>query len=244
MLPFISYMTFPSHRLFHLLLLISLFGSAVFAQIAVNTDNWCRQGLFTVDSRDFGVSFVKGGKGTKTYFYGDDSERCPESVNCRTKSYVVSGDTVITNRKRGDYVCAWYSPLKGSPTVGWLKASDLDSPEMLSDASEKVWVGEWLYADNNIIFAPTNQPDTLNVKGNAFWKGFGDNIHIGEIDGVATYKEGTLEYSDGTGKYDCRVSMQLATEKFLIVADNMNCGGANVTFSGIYRKNSAKRKKN
>ncbi len=82
------------------------------------------------------------------------------------------------------------------------------------------------------------------MKGNAFWKGLGDIIRIGELDGVAEHKDGALEYSDGNGEFDCRLSMQFATESFLIVADNMNCGGANVTFSGVYRKAPGKPKKN
>ncbi len=227
-----------------IVLTVVLCGNTVFSQIPGNPDNWCRQGFFTQESDDFGVSTVKGKKGTRAYFYGDDSEKCPGSLSCKTRSYVVSGDSVVTNRKRGDYVCAWFAPLQGAPTVGWLKASDLDPREDLSDASAKVWVGEWKYAENDIIFASADEPNTFSVKGNAFWKGLGDNIHIGELDGVAKHKDGSLEYSDGNGEFDCRASMRLATESFLIVADNMNCGGANVTFSGVYRKAPAKPKKN
>lgn len=219
-----------------------LSASSVFAQVPGNPDHWCREGFFTNDSKDFGVSLVKGRTGTRSFFYGDDSDKCPGSVNCRSKSYVVSGDTVITNRKRGEYVCAWYTPPKGAPTVGWLKASDLDSPVILTDASESVWVSEWKYAENQITLAQAKLPGALTVKGNAFWKGLGDNIHIGELDGVAKYSDGKLEYSDGTGEYDCRVNMQLAAGSFLIVADNLNCGGANVSFSGIYRKLAARHK--
>lgn len=223
---------------------VVLSGGSLFAQVPGNPDHWCRQGFFTSDSKDFGVSLVRGGKGARSFFYGDDSDKCPGSVNCRSKSYVVSGDTVITNRTRGEYVCAWFAPSDGAPTVGWLKASDLDSPMMLTDASEKVWTGEWKYAENHITLAPAKLPDTLTVKGKAFWKGLGDNIHIGELDGVAKYSDGKLEYSEGTGEYDCRANMQLAAGSFLIVADNLNCGGANVSFSGIYRKSAAKHKKN
>lgn len=224
--------------------MISLSCLAVLAQYPGNPDNWCRQGFFTRDTADFMVGIVNGRKGTKVHFYGDDIEKCPDLATCRTKSYVVAGDKVITNRKRRDYFCAWFTPLKGAPTVGWLKASELEFPNPLSETSEKIWIGEWKYADNNINFAPGKLPGTLTVKGNAFWKGMGDNIHIGELDGVAKYIDGKLEYADGTGEYDCRTSMRLVATSFLIVADNMNCGGANVTFSGIYRKYSAKPKRN
>lgn len=231
-------------KLMTLALTLAFSGVSVLSQMPGNPDNWCRQGFFTRDSTDFAVGVAKGRKETKTYFHRDDIETCPDMASCRTKSYVVAGDKVITNRKRGGFVCAWFAPLKGAPTVGWLNSSELDFPILLLDAREQDWVGEWKYAENNIIFAATKQPGTLTVKGNAFWKGLGDNIHIGELDGAAKYTDGKLEYSDGIGGYDCRVSMQLVTESFLIVADNMNCGGANVTFSGVYRKAPVKPKKN
>lgn len=237
-------MSIYNFRIANVVLAIALSGAALFAQVPGNPDNWCRQGFFTADSNEFGIGRVKGNRRSRVYFYGDDNDKCPETASCRTRSYVVSGDTVITNRKRGDYVCAWFAPTKGAPTVGWLKASELELPEILSDASEKVWIGEWKYADNNITFAPAKLSGTLTVKGNAFWKGLGDNIHIGELDGVAKHNDGKLEYADGNGEYDCRASMQLVTEMFLIVADNLNCGGMNVSFSGIYRKAAAKPKKN
>ncbi|MFT3745535.1 MAG: hypothetical protein QM785_14735 [Pyrinomonadaceae bacterium] len=147
---------------------------------------------------------------------------------------------VITSRSLGDYVCGWFTGAKGGVKVGWLRKADLDYPLMLMDASEKVWTGEWQYASNSISFSPNKISGYLNVKGDALWKGMGDNVHIGELDGRFMPKDGVVEYSDGTSQYDCRATMRLTMERFLIVADNGNCGGANVTFSGIYRKVSSK----
>ena len=223
-----------------LIIFVFFLASGAFAQLPGNPDNWCRQGFFTRDSEKFGVGTIKGKKGARAYFHDDDSEKCPETSSCRSKSYVLAGDKVITNRVRGNFVCAWFAPLKGHPTVGWLKLADVDLPNMLSDGSESVWLGEWRYASNTIRFARTKTNGVVKVTGNAFWQGFGDNIHIGELAGIAKPADGLLEYSDGTGEYDCRAKMRLAAEKFLIVADNMNCGGANVTFSGVYRKSTQK----
>ncbi len=204
-----------------------------------NPENWCRQGFFTRDTKEFGIGFVKGKKGTRTYFYDDDDQKkCPSGKGCKLRAYVTAGDDVITNRKFGDYVCAWFTPVKGAPTVGWLRESDLEFPSMLSDASSGVWSGEWRYFQNSIKINPAKSDDQLSIKGTAIWQGFGDNVHIGELDGVFKHNNGVVEYSDGTGEYDCRAKLQLATgnQKYLIVADNMNCGGVNVSFSGIYRK--------
>lgn len=213
------------------------------AQMKGNPENWCRPGAFAHDSTDFRVSLVKGRKGKRAYFYDDLAKNCP-SAACRLKSYVISGDTVVTNRRRNGFVCAWFAPERGMPTVGWLRESDLNSRKMLSDVSTKIWTGEWKYAANSITFKSAGLDDLLEVRGNAFWHGLGDNIHIGELDGRFKHKDGLLEYADGSDEFDCRAMMHLVFENLLVVADNMNCGGANVTFSGVYHKLGRKFRKN
>ncbi len=214
-----------------------------FGQIAGNSDNWCREGFFTRETKDFGVGFVKPKQGNKTYFHNDDQKNCPDAAACKSKSFVVAGDGIITNKTRGNYVCGWFTGSTGKVTVGWLKKADLDFPLMVHDASERVWVGEWQYGENSISMTPNKLSGFLNVKGVALWKGLGDNVHVGELDAKSPYKDGVLEYSDGDSEFDCRATMTLQTERYLVVADNGNCGGANVTFSGIYRKISSTRAK-
>lgn len=207
--------------------------TSAFSQMSGNPDNWCREGLFTRETKDFGVGFVKA---AKTSFHDDQKTNCPAAAGCKTTSYVVKGDTIITNKKFGAFTCGWFTSAKGGVKVGWLRTADLDFPAMLHDASERVWIGEWSYASNTISFTSNKLSGFLNVAGTAIWKGLGDNVHVGELDGRFSHKDGVLEYSDGDSEYDCKATMQLAVERYLIVADNGNCGGANVTFSGIYRK--------
>lgn len=209
------------------------FASSVFAQLEGNSENWCREGFFTRESTHFGIGFVKP---KRTYFYDDLKDNCPTSAACRTKSYVVAGDTVITNKSLGEYSCGWFTSAKGGVKVGWLRTADLVFPEMVHDGSERVWTGEWTYATSTVSLSPNMLKGFLNVTGDSYWKGFGDNIHTGELDGKAPFENGVLEYSDGDSEYDCRATMRLKVEKYLIVADNGHCGGANVWFSGIYRK--------
>lgn len=205
------------------------------AQIEGNPDNWCREGFFTRDSSDFSIGIVKGAKGSRTYFRNDNSDNCPESSECQSKAYLVPGDRVVINRTRGSFACAWYAPSKGAPTVGWIDLNSLDRRTMPIVAGVSPWLGEWKYALNTINFTNNKLAGYLNLTGNAYWKGVGDNIHIGELDGRYQPKNGVIEYSDGAGEYDCRASLRLVGE-FLIVADNMNCGGVNVSFSGVYIK--------
>ena len=218
-----------------LVLALLLASGSALGQMTGNPENWCREGFFTRDSKSFGTSLVKGKTGARIHFYNDSSERCPESTSCVERSYLVPGDPVITNRIRGAFACSWYSPATGAPTVGWIRLSDLVPMRAASDPSIRAWLGEWHYGDNSIVLTENKLSGNLNVAGDAMWKGLGDNVHVGEIDGRVEPKNGVLEYSDGDGEFDCQATIRLVGGS-LVVVDNMKCGGMNVTFSGVYTK--------
>ena len=60
-------------------------------------------------------------------------------------------------------------------------------------------------------------------------------MHVGEIDFLGEPVLDLLEIGDGNEKYDCRVRLR-RVGNYLLVSDNLNCGGANVTFNGVYSK--------
>jgi len=198
-----------------------------------NPPNWCRNGHFPRESVEFGLARVTGKKGTRAYFY-NDQDSCPNGKNCRRKSYVIPGDRLIVSRKYGNKVCSWYQPKKGDETVGWILASKLDIYSPNKKPLFNKWLGNWESHGDNLNIARGKKAGTLRINGNAFWRGLGDNIHIGEVDDKGVPKGNKLDFG-GTDKYDCRLKMQLIDD-LLVVSDNMNCGGANVTFSGVYSR--------
>lgn len=222
-------------RVLSLIIAVVLFAGFVAAQMPGNPANWCREGFFTRDSTEFSIGVVKGAKTIRSYFYGDDRDECPRGANCRQKAFVVGGDEVIVNRSYDGFSCAWYTPKMGRPTVGWILTSDLSVRDLLPAVSSKAWLGEWTYGDNGIEFTENKLPGNLNVTGNATWIGLNDNVHVGEIDGRYEPKNGVINYSDGDDEFDCKMTMRLLGN-YLIVADNLKCGGVNVTFSGIYTR--------
>lgn len=217
------------------LFFLLIFALPAFAQLDGNPENLCRNGFFPRESSEYKLASVKGSKNEKNYFY-DDSRDCPNDKNCQTKSYIIPNDEVIVSRSFGRWACAWYQPKKGSETVGWIQADKLAFKETNLNPSANDWLGKWNYAGNSIEIGKSKTADSLTITGNAFWKGLGDNIHVGELDDASKPAGNELKIGENeTGEYECKVTMRLL-DKYLVVSDNLQCGGVNVTFSGVYRK--------
>lgn len=198
-----------------------------------NPPNVCRNGLFTNQNVDFKLSRVKGRKNQRTYFYSDEGD-CPNSTSCRRNAYLIAGDQVIIAKTYNDYVCAWYQPQRGSETVGWLPVSSLTAQAPAKPGNVN-WAGKWFFGSNNIEINATRSRGKYRVKGIAFWQGLGDNIHTGEIDYEGLPVKDKMNLASGEDQYDCRVKMQQLGQ-YLIVSDNLMCGGMNVSFNGVYQR--------
>ena len=223
-------------KTFAILTITTLFTVSAFAQIEGNPENWCRDGFFTRDTDDFRIGRITGLTSERAYFYKDDRDDCPDGKNCRAKAYLVTGDEVIVGRSFGRKSCVWYTPVKGAPTSGWLDTYRLKSIKPDKNPNLSTWLGEWTYARNGINFTENKLAGYLNVTGDATWQGIGANVHVGEIDERVEPTGNLLKLGENeTGEYACKVKMHLIG-KYLVVADNLRCGGANVTFSGIYTK--------
>jgi hypothetical protein len=196
--------------------------------------NSCRNGYFPQYGK-YGIGIVKTPRGARTYIYNDD-EGCPEGKSCRSKEYLINGDEVITSRNYKGFTCVWYQPDRGHETVGWVRTTSLELPLYLTGLYD-YWDGEWEYAGNSLKVSKTSKTDTFDVSGNAFWKGIGDNIHIGEVNATGTVQEGAIMTLK---EYPCEVTLKLLIGKYLIARDNLDCGGANVTFNGVYMKKAPK----
>jgi hypothetical protein len=212
-----------------------LFALNTLAQLEGNPENLCRNGFFPRESSEYKLAAVKGAKNKKVYFY-DDSRACPNDKNCQTKSYVVPNDELIISRTFGKWACSWYQPKKGAETVGWIALDKLEFKETNLNPPAANWLGDWSYTASQIKIGKGKTTDLLTITGYAFWRGTGYNVHVGELNGASKPAGNELKIGENeTGEYDCKVTMRLVG-KYLVVADNLQCGGANVTFSGVYQK--------
>lgn len=211
----------------------------IYGQLAGNPANFCRNGFFPRESSEYKIAQIKGKKGERVYFYGDERDDCPQNKNCRLQSYVIPNDEVIVSRTFGDFACVWFQPRKGSETVGWIPAANLVyQPEKNFALTD--WLGAWSHGTSGIDITPAAAREMLLVKGDSYWQGLGDNVHVSEIEETVAPRENILKIGEkDEGEDDCRVTMR-RVGKYMIVADNLNCGGVNVTFSGVYRRKTTK----
>jgi hypothetical protein len=197
-----------------------------------------RCGFGDVNAANANVAIVQP---VKLHFVEDNSlvQGCPNSgAQCQEKGYVIAGDSVLTGNTQGAYVCAGYVTSKGSAVNAWLPADAL-KPAPAGQQNPEDWAGKWSSDGNDIVI--TSEGDGFHVQGEAEWQD-GPAVHTGELDGVIKPGDGVLAFTMGDDKtlpfeagdeFTCRVSM-VRRGPYLLVKDNDQCGGANVTFSGFY----------
>ena len=211
-----------------------LLTSPTSAQMKGNPDYLCRNGYFPRESNQYRLAKIKGAAGERVYFHGDDNESCPDDQSCRLKTYVTRDDEVIVSRTFGKFACTWFQPRKGIETVGWIETDRLAWQRIIRPPAERDWLGEWRAYDNVIRVSKSKEAGMLAIKGEATW-GSGSRTHTGGLDYDAKPSADKMNFGDGTDELDCQVTMQFVG-KLLVVGDNLHCGGANVSFSGVYQR--------
>jgi hypothetical protein len=204
------------------------------AQLAGNPERYCRDGYFPRESKQYRLAKIKGAPGDKAYFHDDGDERCPADQSCRLKSYVIPNDEVIVSRTLDKFACSWFQRARGAGTVGWIETERLAWVGSVQSPIERDWLGAWRTGGSFIQISKSKKTGWLAVKGEATW-GSGSNMHTGALDHDAKPSGDRMTFGDGTDEFDCQVEIQLVG-KYLIVGDNLHCGGANVSFSGVYQK--------
>jgi hypothetical protein len=233
------------------LILLTTLAAAAGSPAALAEENECRR----PPALSAGPSLALGRivAPSRTAFVQDGLARpgCPDpSPACRERAYLVTGDAVILGKRRGGFVCAAYrSGTNESGRTGWIPAEAVSiapPPPVTRDD----WLGTWTRAAARIRVEPGTKPGSLTVAGDAIW-GMGDpdrvsrgGIHTGEFAGTVTPagdavsfavgESGALPVEAGSAD-DCKVWLR-RIGAWLVVDDNFACGGVNVTFRGVYRR--------
>lgn len=204
-------------------------------------ENFCRGGFFA-KSEQLRLAKVVGANTTRAYFYYDPlREGCPNVSleKCKEKSYLIPGDQLVVSKTYGNFICGWYSPAKGSPTVSWLLLSDLEITAPDAAPSPDKWAGTWSAYSSHSITIKNEATGSLWMRGEASWTGITGSVHIGNFNGSTRPQGNQATLDDGL----CKVNFILVGG-YLVANDNSRCGGANVSFDGVYwRKKQAEYRK-
>lgn len=179
----------------------------------------------------------------RAYFISDEQDACPSAAAaCRRKDYLIAGDAVVINGRSGDFVCATFANAKGTETAGWLPAAAIDTGSAGSGSGD--FIGRWTRTSASIRIRRAKGA-LLSIAGDATYPTAAGSVNLGEIAVDAAPKDGELYFgvgaegeavaADKADTYDC-VARLRRLGPYLVVADNMNCGGHNVTFTGLYTR--------
>jgi hypothetical protein len=191
--------------------------------------------------------------GPKRIFHTLD-EADPRAAFKPGRGYVVAGDLLVASGSRGGFTRVTFVGSKGRPTEGWIETRALVRV-VLPPATPAAWRGEWTGWSAEIEVRPA-AAGKLHLEGSATWGG-GDpvrvangGVHVGEFgvdlkpdaDRLAfsiSNTEGESPVQPVTAapedEFRCRVRLRLLGP-YLLAEDNNMCGGANVTFTGTYRR--------
>src|SRR5262249_37538033 len=181
------------------------------------------------------VNFVKG---------SEDDAACPaEKEAGRKKAFVVPGDVVLTGRTQGDFTCVAYQSFharKQDWTTGWLPTSSLAPVAPMRSPKMPDWVGSWSHPGGTISIS-RGKNGALSIEGEQTYPAAG-GAHSGVLGAVVAPTQGVIAFvDDGTTPFEkaedgqCLVRMQ-RVGAWLLVEDNMQCGGSMVTLTGLYRR--------
>lgn len=180
----------------------------------------------------------------RAYFVDGEAEACPSAAPaCRRNDYLVGGDSVVIEDRSGDFVCASYVNAKGRLTVGWLPAAAM-SMGPAAGTKPGDFLGKWTSVSAEIR-AARGKGGLLSLEGEATYPTAAGSVNTGEFAADAAPKDGELYFGvttdgdtvapDKAGEFGCVVRLR-RLGPYLAAADNLNCGGHNVTFTGVYTK--------
>lgn len=173
---------------------------------------------------------------------------------CQSKAFVIPGDVVLISQVFDASACAVFVNAKGQTTTGLLPNDRLEAPTPRTRTDAAVLVGTWKRTEATISVKRQGSDGTLTFSGDATYGAFDKGrvargaVNSGEFSFSLKPASNRLDVSltsaadgvvpvprDKGDPTDCAIAM-IGLGPYLVVEDNLNCGGANVSFTGIYRR--------
>ena len=180
------------------------------------------------------------------------TKSCPSAnAACRRNTFVVSGDLVLVGGAEGDWACATFVSPRGVATSGWLPVAQLEMSTSGPMPTAADFAGKWLRTEATLELKAKGAD--VEVKGDATWGAHDPErvkrggVNIGEISGTVRPRgnmlaigadyNGAKAPSELERSVDCIARARLFG-RYLVVEDNRMCGGNNVSFTGVYLRQS------
>lgn len=195
------------------------------------------------------VAKIKKSAG-KTHFHDAACDAGAKGLDaCRRAAYVMPGDAVLIGDVNDATACATYVDAKGRATSGVIMGGSVEHDTAGENKRAAALVGHWVRDEAEIRIASRGQE--YSVVGEATYGAKDPGrvargaVNLGSFDFrvrptsnriSAGIKDGAVAVGKPEASAtDCQLDM-IALAPYLVVRDNMNCGGMNVSFTGVYRR--------
>lgn len=165
--------------------------------------------------------------------FQSEANACPAQGACgwKQRSYLIPGDTVLAGPEQGGFRCAYYVTAKGKPLAGFLPSANLEPAKGEKVLDAAFLAGTWVYEDADIVFT-SKAGGLLHAEGTATAV-VNETANTGDFSGDVKPGGEELRFGDPKEEDSCLVTIQ-RRGPYLLVSDNLQCGGLNVSFKGLY----------
>ncbi len=158
---------------------------------------------------------------------------CGSSNGCMTDPAAL-GTPVQVYRSQGEWTCGYVSGRQGAGPA-WILTEALRVVPSSKDPLLSAWSGHWTDGYNHLRIGAGQKAGTLHLVGTAQWQGR-YSTHSGGLEGSSSPTGNNLHFVEDS----CTVDLTLIGH-YIVMSDNMGCGGANVRFQGIWKRLQPKR---
>ena len=172
----------------------------------------------------------------RVYLY-KQTRPCSKDKACgsRQKNYLVSGDVVFAGQPNRGFRCAYYGRSNGKIVAGFIPIGNLKALDEDKRMSIDFVIGTWKF-ENDSIEIKAAGAGQVSADGQAYYQ-TAETVNEGSISAQAPFAAGQKElvFKEGNDESSCVVKLH-QRGPYLVASDNNNCGGLNVSFSGIHSK--------
>jgi len=180
---------------------------------------------------------VKSDLGAERAYLYKQTQLCPKDKPCgsRQKAYLVGGDVVFAGPLNRGFRCVYYGSSNGKIVAGFILAENLKAIAEDNGMSIDFLIGTWKYESNSIEIK-ASAAGKVSGDGQAYYQ-TAETVNEGRFSAQAPFAAGQKElvFKEGNDESSCVVKLH-RRGPYLVASDNNNCGGLNVSFSGIYTK--------